>query len=214
MVITGRLVSIVIMVLSFGIGFITLYVLGVLSKEQRRRYLDEIMSQIINLVLFVWAGKVILNFPIFMEDPLSALAYPSGSEAFYLAVVCTAVLFFYKSSKWRLDTLLFVKSLLLVLLTASFTYEFVQYIWNDNHSVLLYMILLMVLLLVFILMHNRLSSGTLILFILAVWFIGVLSLLFIQPFVTVFGYIIRPWFLVILFVIVFSYILYFKRKRK
>ncbi|QKY71401.1 hypothetical protein [Lentibacillus sp. CBA3610] len=213
MVITSKLMSIGMMVFSFAIGFIILVMLGELSKEQRKIYLEEMISQLVNLIIFVWVGKIILNFPVFIEDPLTILAYPSGSDSFYLAVLFSAVLFLYKSSKWQLDTLVFLESFLLVLLTASFAYEFSQYIWNDNQFAFGYLILLTVLWLLFIFMQNRFSSGTSILVILTVWSLGVLLLLSIQPFVTVFGYMITPWFLGLFFVTGFSFILYCKRKR-
>lgn len=208
MVITSKLMAIGVMVLSFGIGFIISGLFGGLSKEQRKIYVEEMISQLINLVIFVWVGKIILNFPVFIQDPLTILAYPSDADSFYLAVLFSAVLFFYKSSKWQLDKIVFLESFLLVLLTASFAYEFIQYIWNDNQFAFGYLILLTVLLLVFIFMQKRVASGTSILVILTVWSLGVLLLLFIQPFVTVFGYMITPWFLGPFFVIGFSYILY------
>ncbi|WP_461176709.1 hypothetical protein [Virgibacillus ainsalahensis] len=206
--------SIGMMVFSIGVGFIILVIFGGLSKEQRKDYLEEMISQLINLVIFVWIGKIILNFPVFMEDPMSILAYPSDSDSFYLAVLFSGALFFYKSSKWYLDTLLFLKSFLFVLLTASFAYEFIQYIWNDNQFAFGYLILLTVLLLLFIFMQNRVASSTLILVILTVWSLGVLLLWFIQPFVTIFGYMMTPWFLGLVFAIGFSFILFCKRKRR
>lgn len=65
MVITSKLISIGIMVFSIGIGFIILVMLDGLSKEQRKEYLEEMISQLINLVIFVWVGKIILNFPVY-----------------------------------------------------------------------------------------------------------------------------------------------------
>ncbi|MFD2751180.1 hypothetical protein ACFSUM_12245 [Virgibacillus siamensis] len=210
--IASKLMSIGIMVFSIGIGFITLIIFGGLIKEQRKLYLEEMLSQFINLILFVWAGKIILNFSVFITDPMSVLAYPSDSNSFYLAVFFSAVLFFYKSSKWDLDTLLFLESILLVLLMASFTYEFIQYIWYGNQFAFGYLILLAVLLLVFIFSRNRFTPAALILVILTVWCLGVFLLLFIQPFVTVFGYMITPWFLGLLFVGGFSYIFIVKER--
>ncbi|MBY7142484.1 hypothetical protein KFZ56_05200 [Virgibacillus sp. NKC19-3] len=214
MVITSNLMAIGTIVFGFGLGFIIFVMFGGLSKEKRKIYLEEMISQLINLVIFVWVGKIILNFPVFIEDPLTILAYPSDANSFYLAFLFSGLLFFYKSSKWQLDTLLFLESFLLVLLTASLTFEFIQYIWNDNPFAFGYLILLTILLLVFMFMQNRVASGTSILLILTVWSLGVLLLLFIQPFVTVFGYMITPWFLGLVFIIGFSYILYLKRKRR
>ncbi|WP_139343300.1 hypothetical protein [Virgibacillus siamensis] len=210
----GKLMSVGIIVLSIAIGIISLIIFGRLSKKHRKNYLEEITSHFINLIIFIWAGKIILNFRVFMVDPLSILAYPSDSKSFYLAVFFSTVLFFYKSSKWQLDTLLFLESFLLVLLTASFVYEFIQYIWNDNQLAFGYLMLLAVLLFIFIFTLNRFSSSTLILVILTVWFIGVSLLLFIQPFVTVFSYMIAPWFLGLIFITGYLYILYCKRKRR
>lgn len=204
--------SIGIMVSSFVIGFIILVIFGGLSKEQRKDYLEEMTSQFINLIIFVWVGKILLNFPVFIQDPLTILAYPSNSDAFYLAVLISAALLVYKSSKWQLDTLLFLESFLFVLLTASFTYEFIQYIYNDNPFAFGYLILLTALLLLFIFMQNRVKSSTSILVIWTGWSLGVLFLLIIQPFVTVFGYMIMPWFLGLVYVIGFAFILFLKRR--
>lgn len=212
MVIASKLMSIGIMVSSFVIGFIILVIFGGLSKEQRKDYLEEMTSQFINLIIFVWVGKILLNFPVFIQDPLTILAYPSNSDAFYLAVLISAALLVYKSSKWQLDTLLFLESFLFVLLTASFTYEFIQYIYNDNPFAFRYLILLTALLLLFIFMQNRVKSSTSILVIWTGWSLGVLFLLIIQPFVTVFGYMIMPWFLGLVYVIGFAFILFLKRR--
>lgn len=212
MVIASKLMSIGIMVSSFVIGFIILVIFGGLSKEQRKDYLEEMTSQFINLIIFVWVGKILLNFPVFIQDPLTILAYPSNSDAFYLAVLISAALLVYKSSKWQLDTLLFLESFLFVLLTASFTYEFIQYIYNDNPFAFGYLILLTALLLLFIFMQNRVKSSTSILVIWTGWSLGVLFLLIIQPFVTVFGYMIMPWFLGLVYVIGFAFILFLKRR--
>lgn len=66
---TFKLMSIGIIIISFVVGLIFFYMISYLSKEQRKAQIEEIVSQLINFIIFIWIGKIILNFSIFIKDP-------------------------------------------------------------------------------------------------------------------------------------------------
>src|SRR5690625_1095176 len=102
---TFKLKAVGIIVISFIVGFAFFYITSPLQKELKKAQLEEMFSQLVNFIIFIWVGKIILNFSIFIDDPLAILAYPSNSEAFYLAVLFSAILLFYKSWQKTFDVL-------------------------------------------------------------------------------------------------------------
>ncbi|WP_010095622.1 hypothetical protein [Ornithinibacillus scapharcae] len=99
MALASKLTAISIIALSFAIGFISFYLLSDLSIKQKRKHIEELISQLINFVIFIWLGKILLHLFIFISDPLSILAYPSDSKAFYFAIVSITLLLLYKSNR-------------------------------------------------------------------------------------------------------------------
>ena len=212
MAVVSKLTTIGIMVFSLGIGFLTFYLLSNLTKEQRKKHLEEWISQFINFVIFIWLGKIMLNLSIFVTDPLSILAYPSNSKAFYFAVVSTALLLLYKSKRKNLHVRSLLGSFVPVFLIGSFTYEFIQVVWNDDRYALGYLLLLGILIGLFFFFRERTTSTVLFMIVITVWSGGLISLLRLQPFVTVFGYIMDPWFIGVFFVMSMGGLIYKLRK--
>lgn len=213
MVIASKLTSIGIIGLSITVGFISFYVISDLSKEQRKAHIEGMVSQLINLIIFIWLGKIIINFSIFIKDPLPILAYPSSSNAFYIAVIVTIVVNVLKSKKRQINNPIYVESALSVFLVASFVYEFIQFVWNNHSYSFGYLVVLCILLVLFFANRGRIAARTLITLMLTGWSTGLIILAFIQPFVTVFGYIMDPWFVCLFFFINFSFIIIKNRKK-
>ncbi|MFZ3579783.1 hypothetical protein [Virgibacillus sp. DJP39] len=208
----SKLMSIAIIVISLAVGFIFYYILSDLSKEQKKRHMEEMFSQLINFIVFMWIGKIILNFNVFINDPIAILAYPSNSEAFYLAVLFSAIMLNYKAKRKPMDMLVFIRSFLLVFLVASFMYEFIQLVWNNNTYSFGYLFLLIIMLVVFFL-SGRITTTMLIVTMLIGWCVGMVLLSFVYPFATVFGYIIAPWFVGVFFITSICLITFNTRKR-
>jgi hypothetical protein len=97
-------------------------------------------------------------------------------------------------------------------LISSFVYEFIQFVVVDNFYALGYLILLSILIAIFFLLRERFTTLKMLTVIVIVWSIGMLILGFVQPFVTVFGYIMAPWF-VGLFLVMSVGILTYKIRR-
>ncbi|ASK64036.1 hypothetical protein CFK37_18685 [Virgibacillus phasianinus] len=213
MLVVSKLMAIGVIIFSMLAGFIFFYIVSDLSKAQKKRLLEEMISQLINFMIFIWLGKVLLNLSIFIKDPLAILAYPSNSNAFYLAVLFSAVVLAYKSKRRKMDVPLFMESFLPVFLVASFFYEFIQLVWHDRVYSLGYIILLTVLLITFLLVRDRISGSVLLIVMLCGWSAGVVLIAYTQPFATVFGYLMDPWFVGLFFIVSILIIIFNKRKR-
>ncbi|ASN03909.1 glycosyltransferase family protein [Virgibacillus necropolis] len=210
--ITAKVLSIAIIVISLIAGLISFYIISGLSKAQKKKQMEEIASQLINFFIFIWLGKIIMNFFIFIKDPLAILAYPSSSHAFYLAILFSALILTYKSKRRQIDVFQLIKSFIPVFLVASFVYEFIQIVWNNNTYSIGYTVLLTILLIVYLLVSDRMAGPTVTLMMLIGWSAGVFVLEYILSFTTVFGYIMDSWFIGLFFITSFILIIYKQRK--
>ncbi|WP_090870777.1 hypothetical protein [Oceanobacillus limi] len=201
MAVASKLTAIGIMALSLAIGFLSFYLLSDLTKEKRKRHIEELTSQFINFVIFIWLGKIVLHLPIFISDPLSILTYPSDSQSFYFAIVLISLLLLYKTKRKKLNILPFLESFIHIFLVGSFVYEFIQFVVEDNPYAFGYLILLAVLIGMFFFLQERLTTMMIVMVMMIVWSVGLVVLGFVQPFVTVFGYIMAPWFVGLFFVL-------------
>lgn len=196
---TTAVISIFIKIMSIISGVIIFYLVSGLKKECKKKLAEEAVSQIINFVLFIWLAKILLNLPLLLSDPLAALAYPSDARAFYLAIIFSGVLIVYSMEKGRVERWAFIKTLLYILLPASFFYEFAGWTWNNDSYAFGNIMLYSVLMILFLVLNDRVSPGVTGNVILLGWTAGMLLLLVIQPYGSMFGYLMDPWFIIILF---------------
>src|SRR5690625_5351516 len=96
MVAVQVLSSIAMIIFSFVGGFILFYFTSPLSKIKKKEQMNEMVNQLINLVLFIWLGKIVLNVSTFIQDPIAILAYPADSNAFYFGTILTLATIVYK----------------------------------------------------------------------------------------------------------------------
>ena len=87
-----------------------------------------------------------------------------------------------------------------------------QFVWYDNPFSFGYMILLAILLILFLTAQGRVGSHTLISALLIGWSLGIYILTTIQPFVTVFGYMVTPWFVGLFFAVNITHLIINQRK--
>src|SRR5690625_1979708 len=125
---TFKLKAVGIIVISFIVGFAFFYITSPLQKELKKAQLEEMFSQLVNFIIFIWVGKIIWNFSIFINDPLAILAYPSNSDAFYIAILLSAILLFYKNWKKKLNVILLITYFLPVFLLVFFLFVFILFI--------------------------------------------------------------------------------------
>ncbi|MEN2768009.1 hypothetical protein [Ornithinibacillus xuwenensis] len=213
MAIASKLTAIGIITLSFAIGFLFFYLYSDLKKEQKKKHFEELTSQLINFVIFIWLGKIVLNLTSFLSDPLSVLAYPSDSKAFYFAIVLITLLLLNKSKQKNIKILPLKESFVHVFLISSFVYEFIQLVVEDNSYAFGYVILLAILIGIFFFLRERMNILILFMILVTTWSLGMVSLALIQPFVTVFGYMMAPWFVGVVFIASIGSLTYKLKKR-
>ncbi|WP_440896354.1 hypothetical protein ACS127_17810 [Amphibacillus sp. Q70] len=214
MVIVTKVIAIGIIIISFIIGFVFFYIFGDFLKEEKKKYIEALISQLLNFIIFIWIGKILLNFSLFVQDPLAVLAYPSDSKAFYLAVLFTAITVIYHLKHKNLETLKFFEAFTHIFLLSLFFYEFFQVILGNDLYAIGYLIVLVILLITFFLLRSYLSIYLFLKIVLTGWTIGMLGLSFIYPFVSVFGYLIERWFILMFFTGCLSVLIINERKRK
>ena len=122
--IKGKLIEIGILAISIGAGLLTFYLWSDIPQEQKKAQLNEIVSQLINFIIFVWIGKIVMNISLFISDPLAVLAYPSDSKAFYFAVALTTTVLVYKKFRKEYDMYQLFESFLPVFIVGSFVFAF------------------------------------------------------------------------------------------
>lgn len=213
MVAVQVLLSMAMIIFSFVGGFLLFYFTSSLAKTKKKEQMNEMINQLINLVLFIWLGKIVLNLSTFIQDPIAILAYPADSSAFYFGTILTIAIIVYKGIRQRTSISQFVFAFIPVFIVASFLYEFMQIVWGNMGFTWHEIGLLGGLLLVYMLIHDHVSEELSTLLLVVGWGVGKLLLFWFLPFTTVFGYMINGWFIVLIVSIlsVYNGLLYRKK---
>src|SRR5690625_2378403 len=148
MAITHSHVTIGVVVVSISFGLLIYFVVA--DHPNKKTYMEEIFSQLMNFIIYLWIGKILLNFSLFIKEPMTILAYPSDSNAFYIAVLFSIVTIGIQMKRKKIDIVPFLHAFMFVFLLSSFMYEFIQIVWNDQLFSIQYMGLLVFLIIVLI----------------------------------------------------------------
>ena len=213
MAVMNKLTEIGLIIVSLAIGFLTFYLLSDLSKDMKKKQIDELLSQLINFVILVWVGKIVINLQTFIIDPFSVLAYPSDSKAFYFAVAAITLILLYKRIRKNFDLITFIHSFIYVFLFGSFVYEFIEVVFYNHPFAIGQLILISILIAIFLFIKTRFKVIDQIFILLTSLTIGILILIFNQPFITVFNYTIELWFVVLFYLVNSIGLMIYKRKR-
>lgn len=190
-----------VLVLSLLAGVFFYYVTSPLNHPQKKQQIEKVLSLIINFIIFIWLGKIVLNVPVFIKDPLAVLAYPSNAHAFYTAVLFLLINIGYRTWKHQFKLLDWMAAFVPMFLAASFTFEFFQYIDLGHELYLRQMIFLMCLLIVYLLMQGKISEIRSALLTITLWALGQFILSIIFPLATLFEYQMKPVFNLVLLLI-------------
>ncbi|MFB4168557.1 hypothetical protein [Virgibacillus sp. JSM 102003] len=207
------LTNVAIIVVSILWGLMFFYIISPLTKTTKKQHFEEIISLLINFVIFIWVGKILLNLAVFVKDPLAILAYPSNSHAFYVAAFLLLLNVGYKAKRKKIDTIPILASFVPVFLGASFAYEFIEITWNESNLAWGHLILLTVLIFIYIFVHEKVSARVAVGGFFVGWSLGQLLLTFFLPFTTLFGYMMARWFLIAIFIMSFTLLNYHNRKK-
>lgn len=198
---TAILVNLGIIIISFLGGVITFYFISNDNKEQRKKQIEDIVSLIINFIIYIWIGKIIVNFSKFIKDPLSILAYPSNSYAIYMATIFIVINLLYRKYRHNESLGLIVEAFIPIFLSASFIYEFLQVVIQNQPYNKTYLIFVTLLTIVYIALYGKLTLKMQSYLFGMTLLIGQLLLTLIKG-ITVFGYRLLPIYYISLIVVI------------
>ncbi|MDN4493572.1 hypothetical protein [Ureibacillus aquaedulcis] len=207
----AKFISLAALLFSIVAGLLLYYWMMPASKEEKKKQMEEVFNFFINFVMFMWVGKVILNFSVFIKDPLAVLAYPANSASFYLAIIGSILLLILKRKKVKLSA--FISILLPVVLMASVIFEFIQFLQDRNFYTLMNLIFYMILVAIFYYFNEHVSELSLFFALLLSWLIGTLLMYYSQPYVSFFGYLLSLPFILLFFLFNAGVLIYMKFKR-
>lgn len=182
--------------LLFGLAFTYLFM--TVPKECKKKQINDLLSYILNLVIFIWIGKVIANLSIFLSDPLAVLAYPSNANALYIALVLFILHLLYEhfiKGKVVLPTL---PLLLPLFISTAFMYEFLQLTVLGNKTHWVQVLVYAGLIVIYLLCKEESVQRWLTIF---AWLTMQLYFTFVYSYTLVFQYTFTLIFILILFVI-------------
>lgn len=197
-------------VISFFIGILFYYVMKEGTRKEIRQQIDEVVSQLINFVIYIWIGKIVLKFTTFINDPLAVLAYPSDSTAFYFATICILLHILIKYRNKQNISALF-NTFLPIFLVSHFTYEFIQTVvmeMKPNWSLLIFYPILIIL---YMILQDKITEVRLRRFILLLLLTGHL-LMALYSNTYIFGYSLGAIYFVGMFIFMFFIIVYSNKK--
>lgn len=209
---TTVLVNIAIVIVSLLGGIVTFYIISHDAKEIKKKQIEDVVSLAINFVIYIWIGKIIVNFDKFISDPLAILAYPSSSYAFYLATIFIIVNLYYRKYRHSERINLIVQAFIPIILSASFIYEFLQVTIENQPYNKSYLLFITVLTIGYIALYGRMSPSMQSFLFSLVLLLGQLLLTLLYK-ITIFGYRLLPIYFISLIVIIIA-ITTFRKKRK
>lgn len=213
MAVQSKLLEIGILVSSLAVGLLAFYLLSDSPKAEKKKQMDDMISQMINFILLIWLGKIIMNFSLFLSDPLAVLAYPSDTDAFYTAVILMTIWLLVQSRRNKLKVFPLIVSFIPVFLVSSFFYEFIEWTAYDNPFAIGNLILFAVLIGLYFFLKERLDEAMLLFILITAWSFGLVFMMTFQPFITIFGYIVGFEFVGLFFVISDGILIYRFRKK-
>lgn len=193
--------SIGLLIASFLVGIGYFYIQSEQTKEIRKKQLEVTSSLLINIVIFVWVGKVLVNLPKFVSDPLAILAYPSDSSAFYVASILGLINIIINVKKNKIALSTYVEAFIPIFIGASLIFEFVNYIQDGTVNSLTYLLLLILLIGIQLILNKKITVVKLNLIIAIIWSSVKLALSLIYSYTTIFNYLIHPIYFVIIIII-------------
>lgn len=210
---TTVLISIGMFIGSFIVGIAFYYAIIPSNRQKKKQRVDELLSFIINFVLFIWAGKIIVHLTLFFQDPFAVLAYPSDARAFYIATILLVINLLYHIIRKGFQIKTFIATAIPVFLATGFTYELLQIIVVDSRLAWPNILLMACLLIIFVFMHDRQSINRIALTVFTIWTLGHLMFYFSFSFTKVFGYFIHPIYFLSIYVLGIGLFLYSKRRQ-
>ncbi|WP_411954234.1 hypothetical protein ACKXGF_13605 [Alkalibacillus sp. S2W] len=206
---TAAIIDILMLLGSWLVGLIVYR----LFAAQRVAKLEDIAGVVLNIILLTWVGKVVFQLPLFLQDPIAVLAYPSSANALYFGIFIAFILLTRKAYKESIDLNKQLYGFVYSLLFASFSYNTTDLIVFENTFAIYNLIILAVVVITLIIVDQHLKPGLLSGLLISLWSAGHLIMQFWAPFTTTFSFLLAPWFVAVVLIAGISLIIHTTRKK-
>lgn len=194
---TTIMVSIAILIVSTAGAMGLYYISFNISKKEKKQHLEIVTSYGIQFVIYMWIGKVLVSLPKAIADPLSVLAYPGDSWAFYTATFLTLLHLLIQSKRQKVQPKQLFQGFVPIFFFASFIYEFIQ-ISVEGTPLNVYFLGITAITLVMMFVYQKKEMAAVGSWLMIVWAAGSSLLGFIEGYVVIFDYVLQPWYFIAL----------------
>lgn len=194
---TTIMVSIAILIVSTAGAMGLYYISFNISKKEKKQHLEIVTSYGIQFVIYMWIGKVLVSLPKAIADPLSVLAYPGDSWAFYTATFLTLLHLLIQSKRQKVQPKQLFQGFVPIFFFASFIYEFIQ-ISVEGTPLNVYFLGITAITLVMMFVYQTKEMAAVGSWLMIVWAAGSSLLGFIEGYVVIFDYVLQPWYFIAL----------------
>lgn len=191
MIWTHVIEHVAILICSFAVGIAVYFLMSRAPMKEKKARVNWLVSIVIQLVIYVWIAKALMQFSTLIKDPLAVLAYPSNATIFYIALLFLAMHLWIHIKKNVLSVEHMIEVFVPVFIHAQFVYQCVQLMQTERIAYLVSAFITLVLIVIYIAVEKiHTPSGYGLLFF--VWALGsiILSLLFTHN--VLFGYTVSP----------------------
>ncbi|WP_070121318.1 hypothetical protein [Bacillus marinisedimentorum] len=184
-----------------------------MPDDDRKRLLETVSGLAATFVIVFLFGKIVIQFPLFIEEPRAVLSYPSGRKSFYLASAAVALQAAYLIKQKQAGSRELFEAGLQILLPALLIHKFLSivYIYSGVSSADLVefgFLLVIILYLTFKEVSFRRLAG-----VWVAWLGMKLAVSYFSPLLTVMGVLVDRWYLFILLAGSIIYITQTKNRR-
>lgn len=194
---TTIMVSIAILIVSTAGAMGLYYISFNISKKEKKQHLEIVTSYGIQFVIYMWIGKVLVSLPKAIADPLSVLAYPGDSWAFYTATFLTLLHLLIQSKRQKVQPKQLFQGFVPIFFFASFIYEFIQ-ISVEGTPLNVYFLGITAITLVMMFVYQTKEMAAVGSWLMIVWAAGSSLLGFIEGYVVIFDYVLQSWYFIAL----------------
>ncbi|HLR54841.1 MAG TPA: hypothetical protein VK078_08965 [Pseudogracilibacillus sp.] len=207
---TTMMVSIAILIISTAGAMGLYYISFNLPKRERKQHIEIVTSYGIQFVIYMWVGKILVSLPKAIADPLSVLAYPGDSWAFYTATVLTLTHLWIQSKRQKVRPRLLFQGFVPIFFLASLIFEFLQ-ITVEGSSINAYFVGIIIITLVMMFVYQNKAADVVYSLFMIIWAAGSGLLGFVKGYVVIFDYVLQPWYFILLALLFIGIFIYMKR---
>lgn len=209
------MLSIGILFASFLGGILFYYVVDHNDKQHKKYELDQFLNVLIQFILYLWLMKILAQFSMVFQDPMSVLAHPANSMHFLFASIILLVHLWFKYRNNTLATINLFQTGSFIIIASLFIYEILQLLTQPGADFNVMIVVLAALIVINVLLYGKhknelILSGSLI----GAFLITACGFAFFKGYYMFFGFMLSPYYFLLLIILLAIYLYFMVYKNK